>query len=79
MSPKDACRAACERVYKLNHLSDKNRDHLYQVGFIAINAKGEYGSYSVRHGFQYALYKDDENKLFDSEFYINEDYIIEDL
>jgi isoaspartyl peptidase/L-asparaginase-like protein (Ntn-hydrolase superfamily) len=79
MSPKEACRAACERVYKLNHLSDKNRDHLYQVGFIAINTKGEYGAYSVRHGFQYALYKDNENKLFDSEFYINEDYIIEDL
>ena len=79
MSPAEACKAACERVYKLNLLSDKNRDHLYQVGFIAINVKGEYGSYSVRHGFQFALYKDGENKLFNSEFYINEDYIIEDL
>jgi isoaspartyl peptidase/L-asparaginase-like protein (Ntn-hydrolase superfamily) len=78
-SPNEACRIACERVYKLNLLSDKNRDHLYQVGFIAVNTKGEYGAYSVRHGFQYALYQNDINNLFDSEFYLNEDYIIEDL
>ncbi len=78
-TPMEACRLACERVYRLNKLSDINRDHIYQVGFIALNAKGEYGAYSVREGFQYALCKDGENKLYDSGFFVNEKFIIEDL
>lgn len=79
LSPKEACRVACERVYKLNLLSSKNRDHLFQVGFIALNKKGEYGAFSIRQGFQYAVYEDGKNTLIDSEFLINEEYIIEDL
>lgn len=79
LSPKEACRVACERVYKLNLLSSKNRDHIFQVGFIALNIKGEYGAYSVREGFQYAVYGDDKNILSDSDFFINEECIIEDL
>lgn len=78
-SPEEACRLACERVYKLNLLSDINRDHIYQVGFIALNVKGEYGAYSVRDGFQYALYENDINKLYDSKFYLKEKFEIEDL
>jgi len=78
-SPAEACRLACERVYKLNLLSDINRDHVYQVGFIALNVKGEFGAYSVREGFQYALYNDGENKLYDSDFFINEKFTIQDL
>lgn len=78
-TPTEACRLACERVYRLNKLSDINRDHIYQVGFIALNAKGEYGAYSVREGFQYAVCNDNENKLYDSKYYLNEKFIIEDL
>ena len=78
-SPMEACRIACERVYRLNLLSSKNRDHIYQVGFIAINKDGEYGAYSVREGFQYALYKDDKNGLYDSQFLLNEQFEITDL
>lgn len=79
MSPMEACKAASERVYRLNLLSSKNRDHIYQVGFIAVNKDGEYGAYSVREGFQYALYKDDKNGLYDSEFLLNEQFEIKDL
>jgi len=79
LTPKDACRVACERVYKLNLLSSHNRDHLFQVGFIALNNKGEYGAFSVRQGFQYAVYADGKNTLIDSEYLLNEEYIIEDL
>ncbi len=78
-TPMEACRLACERVYRLNKLSDINRDHIYQVGFIALNVKGEYGAYSVREGFQYALYNDSGNKLHDSQYFVNEKFIIEDL
>ena len=78
-TPEEACRLACEKVHKLNLLSSKNRDHIYQVGFIAINKRGETGAYSVRDGFQYALMENNKNKLIDSKFLLNEKYIIEDL
>jgi len=78
-SPMEACRLACERVHKLNLLSNINRDHIFQVGFIALNVKGEVGAYSVRDGFQYALYRKNKNELINSEFFLNEKFIIEDL
>jgi len=79
LSPQEACEFAVKRVIKLNLLSSKNRDHHYQVGFIAINAKGEYGAASVREGFEYALYKDSKNTLNPSKYIINEQFEIEDL
>lgn len=78
-SPVDACKIACERVYKLNMLSSKKRDHIYQVGFVALNKDGEYGAFSVRQGFQYAVSHDSKTNLFDSDFYINEKFEIKDL
>ena len=79
MSPQEACEYAVSRVIKLNLLSHKNRDHDYQVGFIAINTKGEYGAASVRAGFEYALYRDDVNTLNKSKYIIDEKYLITDL
>ncbi len=78
-TPTEACKLACERVIRLNHLSDLNRDHIYQVGFIALNVKGEYGAYSVRKGFQYAVMDEGGNKLCNSESYLDEEFEIEDL
>jgi N4-(beta-N-acetylglucosaminyl)-L-asparaginase len=77
--PEEACRLACERVYKLNLLSSRNRDHIYQVGFVALNVKGEYGAFSVREGFQYALHTKENNELLESRYFINEKYVVEDL
>lgn len=78
-TPQEACELAVKRVIKLNLLSSKNRDHHYQVGFIAINAKGEYGAASVREGFEYALYADDKNTLNKSKYIIDEKFVVEDL
>jgi N4-(beta-N-acetylglucosaminyl)-L-asparaginase len=78
-SPMEACRLACERVHKLNLLSSHNRDHVYQLGFVALNAKGEYGAYSVRQGYQYAVYNKEGNRLTESQYLLNEQYIINDL
>lgn len=78
-TPEEACKLACEKVHKLNLLSSKNRDHIYQVGFIAMNKRGETGAYSVRDGFQFALMKKNSNNLIDSNFLLKEKYIIEDL
>jgi len=78
-SPQEACELAVKRVIQLNLLSHHNRDHDYQVGFIAINVNGETGVASVRDGFEYALYKGSENKLFKSKYIINESFDIGDL
>jgi N4-(beta-N-acetylglucosaminyl)-L-asparaginase len=78
-SPQEACEYAAKRIIKLNLLSHKNRDHDYQVGFIALNSQGEYGAASVREGFDYALYKDGKNELYRSRNMINETYEITDL
>ena len=77
--PQEACEIAAKRVIELNLLSTKNRDHIYQVGFIAINVKGEYGAASVREGFDYAICKDSKNMLIESKYIIDEKFAIEDL
>lgn len=79
ISPMEACKIACERVVKLNLLSSKNRDHIFQVGFVALNVKGEYGAYSVRKGFEYAVYNQKGNQLIEAQHYLDEDFTIEDL
>jgi N4-(beta-N-acetylglucosaminyl)-L-asparaginase len=79
LTPEDACRQACKRVHQLNLLSHKNRDHLFQVGFCAVNKNGEFGSYSVRKGFQYAVQNNKGNFLCDSNYLIDETYLIDDL
>jgi N4-(beta-N-acetylglucosaminyl)-L-asparaginase len=78
-SPQVACEIAAKRVIKLNLLSNKNRDHIYQVGFIAVNTKGECGAASVREGFEYAIYKNNKNELMESKYIIDEKFAVEDL
>lgn len=73
-SPQEACQIAAKRVIKLNLLSHKNRDSNYQVGFIAINTKGEYGAYCVREGFEYAVCNGTKNELVKSKFVIDENF-----
>jgi len=60
-TPQAACEEAVNRIIKSNINLD---DH--QVGYIAMNKKGETGAYCIRPGFNYALFKDGENKLIDS-------------
>lgn len=79
MSPQEACEYAAKRVIKLNLLSHKNRDHDYQVGFIAVNVKGEFGAASVREGFEYALCAGGTNTLSKSKYIIDEKFVIDDL
>jgi len=62
-SPQEACRIAIERIKK----SNKDLKDL-QVGFIAMNKKGEIGSYSLYSGFNYAYQDAKESKLIDSKY-----------
>ncbi len=51
LSPEAACKKAVERIVKPN----PERAKSFQVGFIAINKKGEVGAYSVQKGFNYTV------------------------
>jgi N4-(beta-N-acetylglucosaminyl)-L-asparaginase len=68
-SPQKACEEAVLRVVKLMKNRNKNLKDI-QVGFIALNKKGDYGSYCVQSGFNYAVYDETGNKLINPEFYI---------
>ncbi|WP_158850760.1 N(4)-(beta-N-acetylglucosaminyl)-L-asparaginase [Algibacter sp. L1A34] len=52
-SPNEACKIIVERIYN-KHKNHKDMPYL-QVGFIAVNKQGEYGGYSLRGGFNFAI------------------------
>ena len=56
-SPQKACEEAVKRVVKKAGVNYKN----FQVGFIALNKKGETGAYCIHPGFSYTVYQDNQN------------------
>lgn len=50
-SPEDACKEAVRRIIKNNGDKAKN----LQVGFLALNKKGEYGGYALQKNFTMAV------------------------
>ncbi|MFY8188989.1 MAG: isoaspartyl peptidase/L-asparaginase family protein [Flavobacterium sp.] len=68
-SPQKACEEAVMRIVKLTNNRGKNLQDI-QVGFIALNKKGEYGSYCIQGGFNYAVLDHTGNKLIDADFYL---------
>lgn len=60
-SPQEACEIAIARIMeKSPHYKD------FQVGIIAINKAGEYGSHAIHPWFNYALHTTEDNVLIDS-------------
>lgn len=53
-SPEDACKEAVNRIIKKKPAIAKE----IQVGFLAINKKGEYGAYALQEGFSFAVCND---------------------
>ena len=64
-SPQKACELAMDRVLKNN---PEYQD--FQVAFLALNKKGEVGSFCIHPGFTYVKYQDGENSNTDSPSYI---------
>ena len=65
-SPEEACKKAVERIITIAKNKNKSLDEL-QIGFIAINKKGEHGAYCLQKGFNYAVYSSEiNNKLIDA-------------
>jgi isoaspartyl peptidase/L-asparaginase-like protein (Ntn-hydrolase superfamily) len=68
-SPQKACEEAVSRIVKLMKNRKKDLKEI-QVGFIALNKNGEYGSYCVQGGFNYAVQDETGNRLIDAEYYL---------
>ena len=63
MSPEKACRAAVDRII------EKHEGKVdFQVGYVAVNKKGETGTFSLTEGFSYALARDGKNDLIESRY-----------
>ena len=59
-SPEQACKLAVQRILKIKGESAKQ----IQIGFIAINKKGQFGGYGLQKGFSYAVKTAKEEKLY---------------
>ena len=68
-TPEQACKDAVDRVVKLTKNRNKDLKDI-QVGFIALNKKGEFGSYCVQSGFNYAVYDHSGNRLIDADYHL---------
>ena len=68
-SPQKACEEAVSRIVKLTKNRGKELKDI-QVGFIALNKKGEYGAYCVQGGFNYAVNDNSGNKLVDAAYFL---------
>lgn len=65
-SPQQACEEAVNRIMK----KQPNRQD-FQVGYIAVNKKGEIGAYSIHKGFSYQLYQNGKNENIKPGFYLD--------
>jgi N4-(beta-N-acetylglucosaminyl)-L-asparaginase len=65
LSPEQACRTAVERIIRIK--GDKAKE--IQVAFIALNKKGETGSFAIQKGFSYALKSNKEEKMVEVKSY----------
>ena len=63
-SPQEACEQAILRIIeKTPNFED------FQVGYIAVNKKGETGAYSIHEGFTTTTYQDEKNTIINPSFY----------
>lgn len=65
MSPEQACKTAVERIIRIK--GEKAKE--IQVAFIALNKKGETGSYAIQKGFNYAIKSNKEERMVDVKSY----------
>ena len=64
-TPAEACEEAVKRIAK--KIPDYKK---HQVGFIALNKSGEYGSFCIQPGFNFALKTDADTLLIDAESWL---------
>jgi N4-(beta-N-acetylglucosaminyl)-L-asparaginase len=62
MKPEAACKKAVERILSRRPQHAKE----IQVGFLALNKKGEYGAYAIQQGFRFSVKSGTEELIHDS-------------
>ena len=62
MHPEAACKEAVQRIIKRS--PDKAK--VVQVGFLALNKKGEYGAFCLQKGFTFSVKSSAEDKVYPS-------------
>ena len=65
-TPQEACEEAIKRIVNKPNSNYKN----FQVGYIAVNKKGETGYYAIHKGFSMTKYQDGINQNLHSEHFI---------
>jgi N4-(beta-N-acetylglucosaminyl)-L-asparaginase len=65
-NPELACKKAVERIVN----RDKEKAKTLQVGFLALNKKGQYGAYAIQKGFVFSVKSEKENVIHPSKFLI---------
>ena len=65
--PEEACKRAIERLVKKRGAKAKE----LQVGFIAINKRGEFGGFAIQKGFSYAVQSKSGVKVYNAKSWFN--------
>ncbi|MFT7435355.1 MAG: N4-(beta-N-acetylglucosaminyl)-L-asparaginase [Psychromonas sp.] len=64
-SPQEACEEGVKRI--ANKIKDFEQ---YQVGFLAIDKKGNHGAYAIQKGFNYAINQGETTLVFESDYLV---------
>lgn len=64
-SPQQACEEAIMRIVKRYKYQE------FQVGYLALNKKGEYGAYSIQKGFNFTITKNGITQVIESASYMS--------
>ena len=67
LPPEAACKKIVERIVKIK--GDKVKE--IQVAFLAVNKKGQFGSFAIHPGFEYAIRTNEMEKLVKSKSWFN--------
>ncbi|MBS3914627.1 MAG: N(4)-(beta-N-acetylglucosaminyl)-L-asparaginase [Bacteroidetes bacterium] len=67
MSPQKACEEAVKQIKKLFDKRNADMSNT-QIGFLALNNKGEYGAFALKKGFQFAVKSEDSDLLLDANY-----------
>ncbi|MFC7445742.1 N4-(beta-N-acetylglucosaminyl)-L-asparaginase, putative [Mesoflavibacter sp. HG96] len=65
-SPQQACEEAILRIVNKPNSNYKN----FQVGYIAMNKKGETGSYAIHQWFSMTKFQDEKNEQIQSDYFL---------
>ena len=67
LSPEAACKKVIERIVKIK--KEKAKD--IQVAFLALNKKGQVGTFAIHPGFEYAVRNAADERLIKGKSWMN--------